>query len=89
MHNESRVTILYSGLGSYTFQLKTSRVKTQYVGTMNEADIKCSLDIRKTGLKMTGKGQYSDPQYPYPFDIECEIPKKAETIWLGYVVENG
>ena len=60
VHNkQSRVTLIYEGLGSLTFQLKKAISLTNYSqwhGTYKDESFKCQLKFAKKGLLALGDG---------------------------------
>lgn len=86
MHqNGKRVTLLYSGLGAYTFQLKDAISllnKSLWHGKYkNDQTFNCQLQFNRNGLKAEGSGKTDTDA---DVNVSVALSPKESAHWMGF-----
>ena len=84
-HNGKRVTLLYQGLGAFTFQLKDALSllnRSLWQGKyQSDQTFNCQLQFNRNGQRVEGSGK-TDTDADVHIEVRLEPQDKAH--WIGY-----
>jgi len=84
-----RMTVLYQGLGAYTFQLKQSRSLNEmgdWLITYKGNQFHCSMAFAKDRSSVSGSGKDNNDK---PFKMEIDLRSQESNNWQGYIETEG